>query len=225
MAAGVPGDAALAARILARVDSGSCTHVGKATWVSEVYYDAANCVGGNTGDSKVTMGRIAWQDSLARQTVGTPAAAAVFDTKILAPLQADLLKRSWLPERYNCDGTDAHNSYYFEYSSVVAMMIYEVKYGISIQMTRVLVNPLTATNFDFAMGQAHIGYYNGTAFHAQLPDGHSGPRNFIVSRMQPGPYTVYNVGLPPFNTTVGTDGVLSFSVRVGKGYVVDAKHN
>ena len=46
-------DATLSNKILARVDSGTCTHTGRATYVSEVYYDAANCVGGNTGTMDV----------------------------------------------------------------------------------------------------------------------------------------------------------------------------
>ena len=46
VAAGVPDSLALAQRILARVDSGNCTHAGRATWVSEIYYDQQNCVGG-----------------------------------------------------------------------------------------------------------------------------------------------------------------------------------
>ena len=62
-------------------------------------------------------------------------------------------------------------------------MLYEVKYGISLQMTKVVVNPLGASNFDFALGQLWIGYYNGEAFHAQLTDGHSGSRTFIVTGM------------------------------------------
>ena len=118
--------------------------------------------GGNTGDSAISMGRITWQDALARQTVGDAAAATAFTTLLLTRLQADLLKRTWLPERYTCDGKDTHNSYYFEMPATVALMLYEVKYGISLQMTRVLVNPLTGVNFDFALGSLHIGYYNHT---------------------------------------------------------------
>ena len=68
---------------------------------------------GNTGDSAVTMGRIGWQDALARQSVGGAAAAAVLEGTLLAPLQRDLLARTWLPERYDCQGRDAHNPYYF----------------------------------------------------------------------------------------------------------------
>lgn len=102
--------------------------------MSEIYYDAANCVAGNTGDSAVTMGRIAWQDSLARQAVHDEAAVDMFLNVILAPLQNDQLRRTWLPERFTCQAQDAHNEYYFEYPATVALMLYEVKYGLSIQV-------------------------------------------------------------------------------------------
>ena len=78
VAAGVPGSAAAANAVLARMDRGACTvrrgvigrwegrqllaspppplpcfppsqHAGRATYVSEVFYNASNCVGGNTG--------------------------------------------------------------------------------------------------------------------------------------------------------------------------------
>ena len=125
MAAGVPSTLEAANRVLFRMDSGACTHAGRATYVSEIYYNASNCVAGNTGDSAVTMGRIAWQvcasfegcpgngrqDSLARQAVHDDAAVDMFLNVILAPLQADLLRRTWLPERFTCQGQDAHNEY------------------------------------------------------------------------------------------------------------------
>jgi hypothetical protein len=186
VAAGVPTTVEQANAILARMDSGNCTHAGRATYVSEIYYDAANCVGGNTGDSAVSMGRIAWQDSLARQAVGDAAATQVFTDVILAPLQADLLRRTWLPERFTCQGQDTHNEFYFEYPATVALMLYEVKYGISLQMMQVLVDPIGCTNYDFKLGQLWIGYYNREAFHAQLTDAHSGSRTFVVSNMLPG---------------------------------------
>ena len=88
------------------MDAGECTHAGRATYVSEIFYDASNSVGGNTGDSAVSMGRIGWQDSLARQAAGDE---ETFSNVILAPLQADLLRRTWLPERFDCAGKDAHN--------------------------------------------------------------------------------------------------------------------
>ena len=225
VAARVPNSTAAANRILARMDSGVCTHAGRATYVSEKYYDAANCVGGNTGDSAVSMGRIAWQDAMARHAVGDAHAQQVFSDVILSPLQHDLLRRSWLPERYTCQGQDTHNSYYFEYPATVALLLYEVKYGISIQMTQVIVDPLTARNFDYAMGELWIGYYNGTAFHAQLTKRHSGTRQFHVTRMQPGTYTVKPSYANAFTVQVEDDGVLSFSASVGSGLFVDASHN
>lgn len=96
----MPASAAAANRVLARIDSGKCAHSGRATYVSEVEYGRNDCVGGNTGDSTVTMGRIGWQDAMARHAVGDAAAAAFFTNTILGPLQSDLMRRTWLPERY-----------------------------------------------------------------------------------------------------------------------------
>jgi len=113
VAARVPASPAAAAVVLARVDAGACAHA-RATYVSEKPYGKADCVNGNVGDSAVTMGRIGWQDALARQAVGGAAAAALFEGVLLAPLQRDLLARTWLPERFDCEGKDAHNPFYFE---------------------------------------------------------------------------------------------------------------
>ena len=109
VAARVPPTAAAAAAVLARMDAGACTHAGRATWVSEVRYNKSECVNGNDGDSSVAMGRIGWQDALARLAVGTPEASAVFEGALLAPLQADLLRRTWLPEcvGWGWDGSSA----------------------------------------------------------------------------------------------------------------------
>jgi hypothetical protein len=223
IAARVPASAEAANKIFARMDGGKCTHAGRATYVSEVYYGKGDCVNGNTGDSAVSMGRIAWQDALARQAVGDAAAAATFSNVLLAPLQRDLLRRTWLPERFNCDGSDAHNAFYFEYPATVSLMLYEVKYGLSLQMTRVLVNPLAAPagGFDLAIGGLSISY-SATAFHAQLPRALSGARAFIVSRMQPGSWTVTPSGGAGFPVLVDGDGVLSFVAAVGGGAFVDA---
>jgi hypothetical protein len=222
VAARVPASAAAAARVLARVDAGNCTHAGHATWVSEVHYDKANCVNGNDGDSSVAMGRIAWQDALARQAVGGAAAAAVFEDRILGPLQADVLARTWLPERFTCDGKDTHNEFYFEYPSTVAMMIFEVRYGISIAMTRVRVDPLSAASFVFSLGGVRIDY-SRTTFAAQLTRGHAGPRDFTVTQMSPGTYNITGGGGAPRASTVGSDGLLVFSAPdVGAGAVAAA---
>ena len=225
IAARVPASAAVANAILARMDGGKCTHAGRATYVSEKFYDKENCVGGNTGDSAVTMGRIAWQDALARQAVGDAAAARTFTDVILAPLQADLLRRTWLPERFNCDGSDAHNAYYFEYASVVALMLYEVKYGLSITLQQVKVNPLGAPpdGYVFAMGDLAVAWAPAS-FHATLPRAHSGTRVFTIHLLTPGAWTVTTAaGTQP--ATVGADGVLTFSAAVGGGSSVDAVKN
>jgi hypothetical protein len=221
IAARVPPTAAAANAIFARMDGGKCTHAGRATYVSEKFYDKANCVGGNTGDSAVAMGRIAWQDALARQAVGDAAAARTFADVLLAPLQADVLRRTWLPERFNCDGTDAHNAYYFEYSAVVALMLYEVKYGLSLQMTKVLVNPLLAAPYDFVMGDLRVSWAP-TRFHATLPRAHAGARTFTVARLAPGAWTVTPSAGAPTPATVGDNGILTFTAAVGGGAFVDA---
>lgn len=93
VAAHVPSNLSVANRILARMDRGTCTHAGRATYVSEIEYGSKDCVGGNTGDSAVAMGRIGWQDALARQAVGDAAASSFFSTTILAPLQVRLDER------------------------------------------------------------------------------------------------------------------------------------
>ena len=92
-------------------------------------------------------------------------------------------------------------------------MLYEVKYGIQITMTRVTVDPLAAPLFDFFPGGGVLISYDARGFFAaQLTGGHSGPRAFKVTRMAPGTYTVsQSVG----NIVVGADGVLAFSCDVG----------
>ena len=105
-------------------------------------------------------------------------------------------------------------------------MLYEVKYGNSQQMTKVLVNPLTPppAGYDYAMGELLISWAP-TRFHATLPRAHSGSRDFTVSRLTPGAWTVTPSGGAPFAATVGADGVLSFAAAVGGGAFVDAVKN
>ena len=92
-------------------------------------------------------------------------------------------------------------------------MIFEVKYGIAITMTRVTVDPLAAPLFDFFPGGGVLISYDARgSFAAQLSGGHSGPRAFSVTRMAPGTYAVsQGVG----NVVVGADGVLAFTCDVG----------
>jgi hypothetical protein len=225
VAARVPASPAAAAAVLARVDAGACAHA-RATYVSEKPYDKANCVNGNVGDSAVTMGRIGWQDALARQAVGGAEAAALFEGVLLAPLQRDLLARTWLPERFDCEGRDAHNPYYFEYPATVALMLFEVRYGIQLRPTRVVVNPLSAPPaWDFVAGALRLSY-SGAAVSAALGGMHAGTRTFEWHGLQQGDWTVAPpAGAPPVQASVGADGVLVFDSAVGEGLVVAATKN
>lgn len=220
VAARVPPNQTFAEKVLARVDQGTCTHTGRATWVSEVMYNASNCVNGNIGDSAVSMGRIAWQDGLARQAIGSSDAKNAFETLIVGPLQADVLKRTWLPERFDCQGHDAHNSYYFEYASVAGMLIFEVRYGIKLLPASVTVDPLGGSAFDFEATGLRITYSH-TSIHIQLPSGHSGSRLITVTGLSQGSWTWSQGGTGPSNkASVGSDGVLNFQVSdVSKGAI------
>ena len=105
-------------------------------------------------------------------------------------------------------------------------VIYEVKYGISLQMTKVIVDPLAApaAGFSYAMGELLLSY-STTSFHARLPRAHSGSRTFTVTRLAPGAWTVTPSGGAAQPATVGADGVLTFVAAVGAGAFVDAVKN
>jgi hypothetical protein len=66
--AGVPS-AARAQALFARIDAGTCSANagGGPQWVSEKYYGPKDTLNGNIGDSRCSMGRIAWFDAHARK--------------------------------------------------------------------------------------------------------------------------------------------------------------
>jgi hypothetical protein len=148
--------------VLQRVDSGSYTHV-RATWCSEIPYsgDAPDCyiVGGTVcGDSVVTLARIGWVDSLARQRVKD---AATVRNILLAPLQQDLLANTWLNERYNSSGDQVRTDFYFEYPSLITIMLREVVYGINIGLTTVTISPLLLDDipsFTYRIGNIYVKF-------------------------------------------------------------------
>lgn len=150
------------APLLKRVDSGPYTHV-RGTWCCEVPYsgDAEDCyiVGGSVcGDSIVTLGRIGWIDALARKRVGD---IDTFDNLLLAPLQTDLINDVWLFERYDASGNQIRTSFYFEYPALVTMMLREVRYGIDIGITSVVIDPFRAkagASFEFRLGGITVLY-------------------------------------------------------------------
>jgi hypothetical protein len=149
-------------KILARVDSGEFAHV-RATWCSEKPYtgDACDCyiVGGSVcGDSVVTLARIGWADAHARRVVNDP---ATFDSLLLAPLQEDLAQDVWLYERYDSTGEQIRTSFYFEYPSLVTMMLREVRYGLEVGIDAVTVSPFRGSapeRFSLAFGETFFSY-------------------------------------------------------------------
>lgn len=232
VAARIP-NTTVAARVLARVDSGACAHPLGATYVSEVYYDAANCESGNTGDSDVTMGRIAWLDALARLRMSVDAqaggsgdggaAADAFRDLLLAPLQADLLTNTWLYERYTCQGTPTHNPYYIEMPEIVAMLVAEVKYGLTWSMMGMRVTPIdgaAAAPFAWAFGDLGALTYTHNAVTVTL--NYAATKAFVFGGMAAGSYGVTVAGAPITTVTVGTDGMLSFSAAFAAGAAVSA---
>ena len=159
VAFGIITDPAQIKRVLKRVDSGPYTHV-RGTWCSEVPYsgDAEDCyiVGGDVcGDSIVTLARIGWVDSLARKRIGD---VDTFQNLLLRPLQDDLLSDVWLYERYDANGTQIRTSYYFEYPSLVVMMLREVQYGINIELLSVDIDPFPVKPFDHSLGLVAVSY-------------------------------------------------------------------
>ena len=52
------------------------------------------------------MGRIGWFDALSRLRMGDQ---ATFDNVLLNPVRDDLLRWTWLWERYGCDGLPQYN--------------------------------------------------------------------------------------------------------------------
>ena len=159
LAHGVPADPKRAAEVFRRVDGGRCRK--SATFVSEKYYGPDDTTGGNTGDSWCAMGRIAWFDGLARKRYGDYAG---FENFILNPLVDQVIESTWMHERLDCDGLQQHNrtDQYFEYPSVTAMLIREIKYGIKLGISSVTVDPFydpgQDVSFRWHFGDVNIGF-------------------------------------------------------------------
>ncbi len=103
-------------------------------------------------------------------------------------------------------------------------MLFEVRYGIQLRPTRVVVNPLSAAQYDFAMGALRLSY-SASAVAAALGGRHAGTRAFEWHGLAPGSWTVAPSGAQPFAATVGSDGVLVFEAAVGEGIAVEATKN
>ncbi len=191
--------------ILDRVDAGPCTH-GRATWVSETYYGPDDTYNGNTGDSATAMGRIGWADAHARRAVGD---VATYRDKILEPLQADLLARTWLTERYDCNGNAIRAPYYHEYPELVAMLLREVSYGIELGVGSVSIDPIEARPYSFALGGVAVDYSQSKVT-AALPG--TGAREYAIAGMTAGAeYSVKAAGAGTQRVRADAGGTLRFT--------------
>jgi hypothetical protein len=208
--------------VLDRVDNGSNTHV-RATWCSELPYsgDANDCyiVGGNVcGDSVVSLARIGWVDALARKRVRD---SKLVKEVLLQPLINDILESTWLYERYDANGNQIRTSFYFEYPSLIALIIREVVYGIDISMNYVNIDPIEYQPFQFNLGNTKV-FFTKDEVILQLPSlGENGDvrkKDCHIHHLEK--ETSYSVK----NSCDGSDrelqvdinGVLSFATTFGK---------
>jgi hypothetical protein len=123
--------------IMDRIATNPCARPnGYGTTVSERGYTAPEFAFG-MGDSFVAMGRIAYVDALSLKRVND---SARFNT-LLSTLHADLLRNTWMYERWQCEGAPTHNPYYHEYPEVVAMMLRDIKYGINLGFNTITIDP------------------------------------------------------------------------------------
>lgn len=150
------------AAVLKRIDSGEFSHV-KPTYCSELPYYAvrSDCyltLKGDKicGDSIVSFGRIAYIDALARKTIGD---RSRYESLILRPLQRELIDKVWLSERFDQQGQMVRTSHFFEYPSVVAMLVREVSYGIDLRMTELIIHPLVERDFVYNVGNGLLVEY------------------------------------------------------------------
>jgi hypothetical protein len=174
LAHNVPTTAEQRQAILNRIDSGSCSanSGGGPQWVSEIYYGKNDTTGGNVGDSRCSMGRIAWFDAHARKLINTNSSLKQFNMNLLL-LQKDLIKNTWMHERYGCDGHQQLNRtmFYFEYPSTIVMLLREIRYGININLQTIVINPFGPTSFTYNIGDIYVKYIQLTLVEMNLPGG------------------------------------------------------
>lgn len=212
-----------ATKVFQRVDGGRCTH-GRATFVSERYYGKNDTTQGNIGDSWCSMGRIGWFDALARQRYGDQ---QTFDDLLLDPLIGDVIRWTWLHERYQCNGSPELNrtSHYFEYPAVTAMMIRFVRYGIRLGLQEVTIAPFGPSEFSYAVGNVRVVYNNrprdaehNTVALLQLPG--TGSKKIYIEGLEPS--RAYNFAVSgcasqeePGTVRATESGKINFTSSVG----------
>ncbi len=105
------------------------------------------------GDSVVTLARIGYVDALARKKMRD---VETFNNLLLLPLQMDLVRDTWLYERYNDQGEQIRTPNYFEYPSFIVMMLREIRYGINLSLTSVFIDPFPPAPFSLNFGKTFV---------------------------------------------------------------------
>ena len=235
-----------AAAVLGRIAKGRCAASNPGLgppgtlfpqYVSEKVYGPADCFLENIGDSVVAMGRIAWADGHARRRAATDALRAgnasyyeaqreVFEDRILAPIVQAIAKNTWLPERYICDpargvlkSQPAHSQFYGEFGNTAAMLLFEIKYGIDIGFSEIVVDPflprpILAPGFSWRVGGVEIAPFSAERACLKISSGPSGVKTITFTGMYPGvAYAVPSAA----GVSVHADayGALRFNATVG----------
>lgn len=213
-----PKDRAI--KTLARIYRGKCTHAAasqgmpRPTFVSEIYYDKANCFLNNTGDSNVTMGRIGWAE--AHALVQLAESNTMFQY-VLSPMIQELLTHTWLYERYTCESIPTHNNYYIEYPEMVVMLLRELVYGINIGLARITISPLgDNVAYDYSMGKIRIQFSQAVVRMRGLP--HGPKRTFLIRKLAPNATYASNLAGAQFKTNMF--GELSFAANVAQEIIL-----
>lgn len=229
VAHGIP-DTDRARAIFKRIDGGRCSAASGAgaQFVSEVYYGTDDTTNGNTGDSWCSMARIGWFDAKGRKLLGTADDLAYFDNSVLEPIKADLIRDTWMHERYGCDGDQQENRtmYYFEYPALVSMLLKDIRYGVQLDVSGVTISPFRVgdTSFSFHVGMFDVDYSTDRVV-ISVPSDMSTDRHCTTNYKVTGlaPALTYQIGASeecgctPKTATVLTDGngIASFSAPAG----------
>lgn len=103
---------------------------------------------------------VGWADAHARKRVRD---IDTFDRLLLEPLQQDVVEYTWLYERYDTAGQQTRTPFYFEYPSLVTMMLTEIRYGVEMGLASLTVNPFrkeeqASQPFAFSFGGVDVKY-------------------------------------------------------------------
>lgn len=199
-----------------RVDRGQCAAAmgGGPQFVSEKYYGPDDTTNGNIGDSWCSMARIGWFDARGRKRFGSADDLTYFNNRLLAPVQQDVLKNTWMHERYGCDGLQQENRtmYYFEYPSYVTMLLREIRYGVEVELNSINIQPFGApASFEYHLGTVDVSY-SQTRVSISTPG--SGTTTYRIYGMAPNAsYRVESITSDAVEVVADEQGLLQFIAR------------